>query len=526
VARGLPGAAAAGSSIATGALVGHAQPEQADPRPQPGDIAAVLKPGAIRAAYQPIFELATGRVVGYEALARFDREPRRGPEAWIAAASADGRQEEMELAAIMAQLARFDDLPAPAYLAINVSPSTATSEGLASLLFGLPMERLVVEISEHGFVADYEALEAGLASLRAQGTRLAVDDAGAGFASLRHILQLKPDLIKLDISLTQGIHADRARRSLASALVAFAGQMGMAVVAEGIETAAELAALVDLGVGYGQGYILGRPGEPPGANRALTAGSGTLRPLGMTAPVRVAIVDDHPIVASAVAALLGSEQGLEIAGVALDAARAIVLLSQGKPDVVVCDTQLGDESGFGLLERYSGGRPAFVMYSAYDYPIYHRAAFQGGAAAFVLKKAQPSELVAAIKAAAAGQRSFSNSTMRAVRSVGEVPTARELAVLERLAGGHSTAEIARALGIRPRTVNAHLGSLFVGTGVATRTELVLHALQEGWIRPRTTASSRPHTGAGQQQEWLVDVASLRASRRARRLPRWGPGRTT
>jgi DNA-binding NarL/FixJ family response regulator/EAL domain-containing protein (putative c-di-GMP-specific phosphodiesterase class I) len=487
---------------------------------QAGDLEAAMEPGAIRAAYQPVFELATGRVVGYEALARFDREPRRGPNFWFAAAAEAGLRERLELAAIRAHVARFAELPAPAYLSVNVSPSTAVSKELATLLLGLPMERLVLEVSEHAPVPDYEALEAGLARLRAQGVRLAVDDAGSGLTSLRHILQLAPDIIKLDISLTRGVDSDRGRRALASALIAFAGQMGIAAVAGGMETAAELATLLDLGIGYGQGFFLGRPGEPPTKDGAAPTGRVDTTERGdMTTPVRVAVVDDEPVVANAVAALLASEPGIEIAGVALDTAHAVELLDGSLPDVVVCGVQLGDESGFSLLERYGSGRPAFVMYSSYDHPMYHRAAFEGGAAAFVLKMAQPEELVAAILSAAAGRTSFSASTMRAVRSVGEVPTARELAVLERLTEGQSTAEIAVALGIRPRTVESHLRSLFERTGVVSRTELVLHAIRQGWIRPRVARVPDSRTGSARPEGWLADTESLRVSHRAGAPPK-------
>jgi EAL domain-containing protein (putative c-di-GMP-specific phosphodiesterase class I) len=93
--------------------------------------------------------------------------------------------------------------------------------------------------------------------------RLAIDDTGAGFASLRHILNLEPDIIKLDISLTRGVDVDRARRALAAALIAFAANTGASIVAEGVETASELSVLRDLGVGFGQGYLLGRPGPLP-----------------------------------------------------------------------------------------------------------------------------------------------------------------------------------------------------------------------------------------------------------------------
>jgi DNA-binding NarL/FixJ family response regulator len=496
-----------------------------------GEIEAILEPGAIRAAYQPVFELATGTVVGYEALARFDREPRRGPKFWFAAATEAGLRDRLELAAIRAHVARFAELPAPAYLSVNVSPSTAASKDLATLLLGLPLERLVLEISEQASVPDYEALQAGLAPLRAQGARLAVDDAGAGTASLRHILRLAPDIINLDSSLTRGIDADRGQRALASALIAFARQMGIAVVAEGMETAAELTTLLDLGVDYGQGFFLGRPGEPPTRDGTAAPGRiGTIDQRNRVAHVRVAVVDHEPVVANAVAALLASQPGLEIAGVALDTEHAVELLDSSLPDVVVCDTQLGDESGFSLLERYGDGQPAFVMFSSYGHPMYHRAAFEGGAAAFVLKTAQPGELVAAILSAAAGQTSFSASTMRAVRSVGEVPTAREMMVLERLAEGQSTAEAAVGLGIQPRTVESHLRSLFERTGVVSRTELVLHAVRQGWIRPRTTGPSDSRAGAGAAEGWLADIESLRVSHRGgetrvsspRKTPQAGP----
>ncbi len=501
--------------------------ESVSERPAAADIEAVLEAGAIRSVIQPIFELATGRIVGYEGLARFDRDPRRGPDVWLFSAAEAGRREQVEVAAARAHLARLDELPPSTYLALNVSPATAISEQLATLLSGLPMERVVLDIPEHEPIVDYDAFRTGLAGLRARGLRLGVDDAGAGLVSLRHILKLSPNIIKLDVSLTHGINADRSRRALASALIAFAGQMGMDVVGEGIETAAELATLLDLGAGYGQGYILGYPGDSPevqtGELRAPATGSRSPHEVALT---RVAIVDDHPVVASAVAALLAAEPGLEMVGVALNIARAVEMLERTRPDVVVCDTQLGDESGFGLLERYKSGRPAFVMYSSYDYPIYHRAAFEAGAAAFVLKMAQPAELVAAIMTAATGQSAFSPTTMRAVHSVGDVPTARELAVLERLAGGQSTPEIAAALGIRPRTVDGHLGSLFDRIGVGGRTELVLYAIREGWIRPRPAPPADPQAGGEEQQEWMVDAASIRASRRARKLPRWRVRGTT
>ncbi len=120
--------------------------------------------------------------------------------------------------------------------------------------------RLVLEITEHEAVEDYPSLVDALAPLRANGARVAIDDAGAGFASLRHTLRIAPDIVKLDMSLTRGIDADRGKRALAAALVSFAMEMDFALVAEGIETADELEALRQLGVGFGQGYFLAVPG--------------------------------------------------------------------------------------------------------------------------------------------------------------------------------------------------------------------------------------------------------------------------
>lgn len=230
-------------------------------------VRAALEPGAIVPVFQPIVDLVSTRVVGYEALSRFQLEPRRGPDAWLAEAAEVGLQEELEYAAIRLATDRFDDLPAGAYLSLNLSPSSCLSQRLEQALLGLPAERVVIEVTENAPVPDYQALRAGLQPLKAIGGRLAIDDAGAGFAGLRHIVRLAPDIIKLDVALTRDIDTDRARRAMAAALVSFAGEMGIVIVAEGIETQAEFDTLRSLGVRYGQGYFLGRPDELPAASR-------------------------------------------------------------------------------------------------------------------------------------------------------------------------------------------------------------------------------------------------------------------
>jgi EAL domain-containing protein (putative c-di-GMP-specific phosphodiesterase class I) len=144
------------------------------------------------------------------------------------------------------------------FLSVNSSHHTAASSELVDRLDGAE-HRIVLEITEHEEIEDYGALAQALEPLRQRGLRVAVDDVGAGYASLRHALQLAPDMVKMDISLTRGVDRDPGRRALAAALISFAGETNMTIVAEGIETVAELAALRELGVRYGQGFYFARP---------------------------------------------------------------------------------------------------------------------------------------------------------------------------------------------------------------------------------------------------------------------------
>ena len=210
--------------------------------------------------YQPIFDLRDERPIGFEALSRFSLEPKRARDLWFGEAEGLGLGPDLELAALRLALGDLRSIPEGAYLAVNISPSTALSRQFREAAPSLDPGRLVLEITEHARVDDYEALAKALRAMRGRGARLAIDDAGAGFASLRHILLLAPDIIKLDISLTRDIHSDRARRALASALISFASEIEATIVAEGIETQEEMDALRSLGVQYGQGYFLARPG--------------------------------------------------------------------------------------------------------------------------------------------------------------------------------------------------------------------------------------------------------------------------
>ena len=212
--------------------------------------------------YQPIVELDGHRVIGMEALARFSDGGAPWPiPQWFAEADAVGMGTELELACNRAALADLAVIPADRYVSINASYRTAESDGLLELLDAVDASRVVIEITEHEAVEEYDRLTQALQRVRERGARVAIDDAGAGFASLRHILLIDPEIIKLDVSLTSGIDSDARRRALATALITFAEEMDIAVVAEGIENDLEHAALRALGVRFGQGYFLGRP-EP------------------------------------------------------------------------------------------------------------------------------------------------------------------------------------------------------------------------------------------------------------------------
>lgn len=226
-------------------------------------IRRVLSGEGLEMVFQPIADLRNGKIAGLEALARFSGEPQQDPDRWFAEASPAGLLVELETAAVMLAVARMEDLAPETYLSVNLSPQTILTPAFKELFPIASRHRLVVEITEHAPVEDYESLRTALSDYRDGGGRLAVDDAGAGFASLRHILRLAPDIIKLDLSITRGIDSDQASQALADALVSFAARIGATIVAEGIETTEELAALLALGVTHGQGFYLSRPGEVP-----------------------------------------------------------------------------------------------------------------------------------------------------------------------------------------------------------------------------------------------------------------------
>jgi EAL domain-containing protein (putative c-di-GMP-specific phosphodiesterase class I)/FixJ family two-component response regulator len=207
--------------------------------------------------FQPIVELVTTRTVGVEALTRFDDNC--PPDQWFAEAGLLGLGTELEMSAVNAAFSHLDRLGTDQFLAVNVSPAVLADPRMLDLLLECDPGRLVVEVTENQPVTNYPELNAVRERLHEAGIRIAVDDAGAGYAGLQQILELAPEIIKLDIALTRDIDRDPIKRALAGALITFARESHATVTAEGIETASELETLSNLAVPWGQGYHIGRP---------------------------------------------------------------------------------------------------------------------------------------------------------------------------------------------------------------------------------------------------------------------------
>jgi EAL domain-containing protein (putative c-di-GMP-specific phosphodiesterase class I) len=224
-------------------------------------IEKILKGRMLVTAFQPIRELSTGRVLGVEAFTRFVSDEGGTPGQWFAAATEARLASELELAALESALTSAKHLPAHLYVALKLSPATCLDPLLPGLLeeSAVAVDRMVLELTEALTIEQPAALVAALAPLRRRGLRLSVDHAGSYVDSIRHIRQIRPDFIKLDRTLIAGIETDTLRQAFGEVMTEFAGQLGAVLIAEGIETREELAAVTSLGVTAGQGYYLGRP---------------------------------------------------------------------------------------------------------------------------------------------------------------------------------------------------------------------------------------------------------------------------
>ena len=203
----------------------------------------ILKSWSFKIALQPILRRQDQGTAGYEALCRFSPEPYRAPNLWFDDAAEVGLQTELEIYVIEVALAFLLELPASCYLAVNTSPATLATGKLSKIIAAAGGGRVVVEITDYAAIENIDVFLMEIDHLLDLGARIAVDDADARYSVLQQIIRLRPDVIKLDMSLTQDVDKDLARRALASAMVQFAQDTKARVVAEGIETEAELRTL-------------------------------------------------------------------------------------------------------------------------------------------------------------------------------------------------------------------------------------------------------------------------------------------
>jgi EAL domain-containing protein (putative c-di-GMP-specific phosphodiesterase class I) len=223
-------------------------------------IRSVLEePGRIQPVFQPVFDLQRGVVCGFEMLARFDSPLQAPPDQWFAAAARAGLSARLEAEIVRLGLEARDHLPGNCFLAINLGPDALLTEEVGIALAGHDLTRLVIEITESAPVFDYPELLRALGRLRDAGAWIAVDDAGAGYASLNHVMHLRPDFVKLDRGLVMDVDRDPAKHALVETFGTLAGRLDAWLLAEGIERPGEREVLAAMGVPLAQGFGLARP---------------------------------------------------------------------------------------------------------------------------------------------------------------------------------------------------------------------------------------------------------------------------
>ncbi len=404
-----------------GQLSGDGQREEVE--------ALLAKEDAIVPVFQPVLELATGRVAGYEALARMPEGPFRPPDQWFNQAHRAGLGPALEAAALRAAL-RAHDRPERTFLALNVSPGALLTQEVRTTL-PENLEGIVIELTEHELFSTDLALDRELDRLRARGARIALDDAGNGYAGLQQIIRIAPDILKLDRSLVDGVHEDPHRFALLEALISFASTTRAAVCAEGVETLEDLAVLASMDVTYAQGWALARPDAPWAAlaPQAAAAASAEVR-IGMRV-VREPQDDSVPTLGDLIARLaaVSCVEDIRVAATMIPA----VL---GGDDAAVSRVVPG-EGCVEDISRHGWSRPG-ERYYLRDYP----------ATEYVLRTRTAGQVVAGDPASDPSEVALlEQSGMGAVLMVPLVFGGRDVGLLElyrRLAVPWSSGEIERA----------------------------------------------------------------------------------
>ncbi|NHC46261.1 EAL domain-containing protein [Motilibacter aurantiacus] len=234
-------------------------------RPGSGDWRAALAmalsaPDHPTLVFQPIVDIVNGTVVGYEALSRFELEPAATPDVWFRQARLYGGAARLEARVVARAVAARELLPEPRFLTVNISPDALASEPVQQVLREAgKLTGFVVELTGHAGHTVGPQLSEAIRSLRAAGALLAMDDAGSGYAGLVQLLDVRPDIVKIDRELITGVGTDRAKAWTVELLGSLAGRLDAYVLAEGIETQEELERCQALGVPLAQGWLLGRP---------------------------------------------------------------------------------------------------------------------------------------------------------------------------------------------------------------------------------------------------------------------------
>jgi diguanylate cyclase (GGDEF)-like protein len=397
---------------------------------QRAEVEALLaKEGSIVPVFQPVLELATGRVAGYEALARMPEGPFRPPDQWFNQAHRAGLGPALEAAALRAAL-RAHGRPERTFLALNVSPGALLSPEVRAAL-PESLEGVVIELTEHELFSTDVALDRVLAALRTRGARIALDDAGNGYAGLQQIIRVAPDILKLDRSLVDGVHDDPHRFALLEALISFAATTRAAVCAEGVETMEDLAVLAAMDVTYAQGWALARPAAPWAvpAPQAAAAASAEVR-IGMRV-VRESRDDAVPTLGDLIGRL-ATVRGVEDIRMVATMIPAVL----GGDDAAVSRVVLG-EGCVEDISRHGWSKPG-ERYYLRDYP----------ATEYVLRTRTAGQVVAGDPASDPAEVALlEQSGMQAVLMVPLVFGGRDVGLLElyrRVAIPWSNGEIERA----------------------------------------------------------------------------------
>ncbi|WP_047960063.1 bifunctional diguanylate cyclase/phosphodiesterase [Desulfovibrio sp. TomC] len=331
--------------------------------PMQREFREILELGRVRAVYQPIVNLRSGSVFAWEALAR-------GPNESVFASPSmlfDFAEETeavfvLEKACREAAIRGFSPGHDGAKLFCNIHPRTmldpAFTPGETRKLldkYGIEPRDVVLEITERHNVQDFKLFHRTLAHYRDAGYGVAVDDVGTGYSGLASIAEIKPDFMKIDMSLVRGIDANPVKRALLETLLTFAEKIGCRIVAEGIETESELICLIRLGVHFGQGFYLGRPALPPALPRedirlAIVAGSSqAVDGLKCASPISDLAERPNQILHNAQVGEVKQFFDAE------EAAHAVVVVRDGRPEGLIMshhlDRLLSSQYGLALFLR-------------------------------------------------------------------------------------------------------------------------------------------------------------------------------